>query len=207
MNTSATDAETSTPRTRRRPSIGAVGAAVIVVSVVIGIGLPVAAELRRNDAVADLARIPAGCVAQIDVRRPGVYLVYVETRGRLDALAGSCSPQARSYDFVVPPRVRVGVTTSSGDRVPLRRTSGPNYDTGDFTGSAVRRVDLDSGGDHLVTVASPEGDAVVAVGIDVSSVGRDLRTAGFAVGGLGVLLGLGLVIRGVASPSRFVRTR
>lgn len=190
----------------RRPSMTAVGLGVLALAIIIGLGAPVIAESQHDSVVADLARVPAGCSVTVDVAAPTIF-VYVETRGHLDPVPGSCVTDSRPYEFTTPPRVRVALAGEGGESVPLEQVvDGPRYDTGDYSGVALRQASLPLAGRYVVTVTA-EGDAVVAVGSDVSSVGDALRTFGLVAGAVGVLLGLGLVIRGVASPSRRVRTR
>lgn len=183
------------------------GAVLVALSAVIGVALPLVAGARRDAAVEGLARAPAGCVTVLDVARAGVYVVYVETRGRLEPVSGSCIATARRYDLDRPPRVQVDIVDPSGLRVPLQGASGPSYDAPDAAGRGVRNVELSQRGSHRMTVASTDPDAVVAVGADVSAVGTTLRRTGFGLGAGGVLVGAALMIRGVAAPSRRGRTR
>lgn len=180
---------------RRRQLV--VGAVVLVGCLVAGAVLWVIGGQRRDDAVADLARAPVGCDTTLDFDRAGEFLVFVETRGTLDDIAGDCGAPG-PYDLDgEEPEVRLTLRDADGVEVDLDPARGIEYDSGGYTGELERRVTIAEPGDHVLTVES-DTDAVFAV-----AVGRDpndgvtlLRwaalgavIAGLLVGGLLLVLG------------------
>lgn len=173
------------------------GAVVLVGCLVAGGVLWVVGGQRRDDAVADLARAPVGCDTTLDFDRAGEFLIFVETRGALDDIAGDCGVSG-SYDLDGDaPDVRLAMRDADGAPVDLDPASGIDYDTDAYAGQLERRVTVDEPGDHILTVESDTGALfAVAVGRDPNDAAALLRwsalgavIAGLLVGGLLLILG------------------
>jgi hypothetical protein len=125
-------------------------------------------------------------------------VLYVETSGELGALAGGCDAPRR-YDRDVDDVVQVELTLRDpdGDEVELADADDISYDVDGFVGVALHEVDIDTTGDHVLTVAATDGDAfAIAVGRSPDQGVALLRWAAVAaaIGALvigGVLLVLG----------------
>jgi len=173
------------------------GVVVLVGCLVAGIVLWVIAGQRRDDAVADLARAPVGCDTTLDFDRAGEFLIFVESRGTLDDIAGDCAVSG-SFDLGGEvPDVRLMLRDADGTAIDLDPASGIDYDTGGSAGRLERRVTIEEAGDHVLTVES-DTDSVfaVAVGGDPHDGVALLRwaalgavIAGLSVGGLLLVLG------------------
>jgi hypothetical protein len=154
-------------RTGRRGWMVALGSLVLVVLLATAAALWNAAGDRRADNVAGFARAPVGCDTTLDFESTGTFVLYVETSGELDDdLAGACDAQQR-YDRDADdiPQVELVLRDADGDEVELRDTGEVGYDVDGFVGSAVHEVQIDTPGDHVLTVAPSGGDAfAIAVG-------------------------------------------
>lgn len=160
---------------------------------------------RLSGSVADLAPAPVGCETNLDFDGAGTYLFFVETKGSVDELDGDCAAEARDYelDGDALPRVTLTLVDQDGNEVDLDRVDAPTYSAGGRVGAAVRRAELDAGGQYVLTVESNESDVVVRVGRDPAR-GVDAMKAvgiGLAIAGLvGLLAGLVLSRRRPAQP-------
>ncbi len=184
-------------RAGRRVWMVAVGSLLLVVLLATSVALWEAAVDRRADNVAGFARAPVGCDTTLDFESTGTFVMYVETTGRLDDLAGECDAQLR-YDRNADdvPRVELTLRDPDSDVIELDEAPEISYDVDGFVGSAVHEVDIEVPGDHLLTVAPTGGDAfAVAVGRSPDDGVALLRWAAVAaaIGGL-VLGGLFLVL-------------
>jgi hypothetical protein len=154
-------------RTGRRGWMVALGSLLLVVLLATAAALWIAAGDRRADNVAGFARAPVGCDTTLDFESTGTFVLYVETSGELDDdLAGACDAQQR-YDRDADdiPQVELVLRDADGDEVELRDTGEVGYDVDGFVGSAVHEVQIDTPGDHVLTVAPSGGDAfAIAVG-------------------------------------------
>jgi hypothetical protein len=172
-----------------------VGAIVAVVGLVAAGALWYASGQRLDDNVAGFARAPSGCATTLDFDRTGTFVLYVETVGTLDDLAGDCSASIEiDRDEVVDPVL--DLVDPDGDDVPIDVSSGDSYDAAGFVGERVGTVEIETSGDHVLTVAADGGQFAVAVGADVDDGVTALRWAAVlaAITGLiggGVLLVLG----------------
>lgn len=171
-----------------------VGLVLVVVSLVVGGVMLALAAGQQESAVEDLARAPVDCLTELDFTETGTFFVYTETRGEVGELDGTCSNADRDYSFDSAPRVTLELTDEDDEVIDLERTSGIDYDTGSFAGTAVRTMEIEDEGSYVVRVESREEDAVVAVGRDVSDVGAALGAAGLLIAVVGALVGLALVV-------------
>jgi hypothetical protein len=186
--------------TGRRGWMVALGSLVLVVLLATAAALWNAAGDRRAGNVAGFARAPVGCDTTLGFESSGTFVLYVETSGELDDdLAGACDAQQR-YDRDADdiPQVELVLrdADADGDEVELSDTGEVDYDVDGFVGSAVHEVQIDTPGDHVLTVAPSGGDAfAIAVGRTPDQGVALLRWGAVvaAIGGL-VLGGLFLVL-------------
>ncbi len=199
-------AATPTPGARRPALIG-LGALVLVAGLVIGIVLVMAASSNYDKGVENLARAPIGCVTSLEFAEAGTYVVYVETRGRIDDLRGDCPNTDTDFDSSGGdlPDVDIVIVDEDGDEVDLDRDDSKSYDAAGFIGQSVATIDIEDAGDYELTATSDEDEVAVAVGRTPKDDAASLRTTGIIVlvAGLlvgGVLLALGLRRRSPVGP-------
>jgi hypothetical protein len=186
-------------RSRRAPLVAA-GVIVAIVGLVAGVGLWIAAGQRLDDAVSGLARATVGCETVLDFDTGGEYIVFIETRGRIDDVRGDCGGDdvfewGGSGDEL--PTARLTLTDPDGDDVTLRRRAGVRYGVGEYEGASVRSVTIDEGGDHTLAVESDDDDFAVAVGRDPNDGVGALRLGAVLAGITGSIGGIILVLLGL----------
>jgi hypothetical protein len=156
---------------------------------------------RGDDAIRDLARAPVGCDTTLSFSDTGTFYVFIEHLGSLDALDGDCeTPEEYSRDPEDEPRVTITLTDGDGNEIELDRVGDEfTYSLDDsFAGTATRQVEIESTGDYVVTVESPDGDDfVVAIGRDPAAVANTMLVGALASAIAGIVLGLLLVLIGV----------
>jgi hypothetical protein len=170
------------------------GLVLVLVSLVAGGVMLFLAAGQQQAAVEDMARAPVDCLTELDFTETGRFYVYVETRGELGELDGTCSNADRDYSFDEVPRVTLVLSDEDDEILELERTSGIDYDIGAFAGTAVRTIEIEDEGSYVLRVESRENDAVVAIGRDVSDVGAGLGAAGLLTAVVGALIGIALVV-------------
>ena len=183
---------------RRGPRI-VVGALLIVAGLVAASVMWILSGERRSGAVEDLARAPVGCDTTLDFVEPGSYVVYIETSGELTGVRGDCAVQG-VYDIgSTAPDAEITVVDPDGAIVDLGTdVDDISYDDSGFVGSAAFSLDIVEPDDHVIRVESPQDEVfVVAVGRDPSEGVIELRIAAIAVGALGVLLGIVVLVLGL----------
>ena len=160
-----------------------IGAALIVAGVAGAILWGVLSFTGIDDTVDDFVRAPAPGMARVELETRK-YIVYVEGPG-----------VGRDYE----PPVEIVVVDPSGDRVvPLADYSASlTYSFGDHSGTAVATVRPPRAGVYSLraaTSAPPSAGLQVALGDSVA--GRIVRTilGAFAIGGLGLMAGIGLIV-------------
>ena len=169
--------------------VGLLGAAV---------ALWFAAGEREADNVAGFARAPVGCDTTLDFESTGTFVLYVETTGEFGQLAGECETELeydRDPDGV--PAVDLTLRGPDGDEIEIEEKTGVDYDVDGFVGSSVGEVQIDSTGDHVLTVAPADGESfAIAVGRQPDEGVALLRwgavaaaIGGLIVGGLFLVLG------------------
>jgi hypothetical protein len=175
----------------------AVGSLLLVALLVTGAALWIAAGNRRADNVAGFARAPVGCDTTLDFESTGTFVLYVETSGELDDLAGACdAPQRYDRDADDVPPVELTLRDPDGDDIELDAAGQARYDVDGFVGASVHEVRIDTPGDHVLSAAPTGGDAfAIAVGRSPDQGVALLRWGAFAavIGAL-VLGGLFLVL-------------
>jgi hypothetical protein len=178
-----------------------VGLLVLVAGLAGAVVLYLVSERRRDDAIRDLARAPVGCDTTLSFTDTGTFFVFVEHLGVLESISGDCdAPGEYSRDPDDEPRLTVTVTAADGDTLELDRLEHEfTYRLGsEFAGTARRRLEIESAGDHVVTVDSEDRDFVVAVGRDPRRAGRSALIGALAAGIGGLVLGGGLLLYGVS---------
>lgn len=202
---------------RRSGRMIAIGAVVLVGLLITAGALWLAAGQRRADNVASFARAPVGCDTTLDFERSGRFVLFIETTGRIDELGGECDA-ALDYDrdadaaLAVQLAPRLSLTGPDAASVDIVDAPGGGYDVDGFVGTAAWSIDIDTPGDHVLTVAPIGGDSfAIAVGRSVEEGVALLRWAAVAVAVAAVVLGGGLLLAGsrrvsepTAAPSPWV---
>jgi hypothetical protein len=185
------------PLSKRRTWQLALAVGLLVGFLAVAVGLWVGADRLYEDNIGGFARAPVGCDTTLDFNRTGEFILYVETTGELDVVRGDCDASGvydRSGEL---PAVQLVLRGPSGEVVELESSTGLDYDTGDFVGSSQRRAQIESSGDHVLTVGLVDGaEFVVSIGRDPDdgvglmrwgSIGALI--VGFLLGGLFLVLG------------------
>jgi len=174
------------------------GVSVLVVGLLVGAALWLAASRRYDDAVSRLAPVPLGCTTTLEFERTGTYTFFVETRGSVDEIDGNCLTDDRSYDVddEEAPRVSLSLLDDAGGSMDLDRADGPTYDRAGRRGEGVRTVDIDETGEYelTATASSDETEVLVRVGQDPASGVTALRVGGLVAALVGVAVGLVLLL-------------
>ncbi len=181
----------------RRGRMLVVGVLLLVGLLATAVVLWVAAGEREADNVAGFARAPVGCDTTLDFESVGTFVLYVETTGAFDQLAGECDVELqydRDADDV--PVVDLTLRDPGGEEVEIDESTGVDYDVDGFVGSSVGEVEIGTTGDHVLTVAPTGGESfAIAVGRQPDEGVALLRwgAVAAAIGGL-ILGGLFLVV-------------
>jgi len=142
--------------------------------------------VEQNDRlVADLVRVPAGCATTVDVSASGTYFVYVETKGRVDAIDG-CDNDSRTYNTDRAPDVEVTILDRAGDVVDQTSDDTVSYSTPSGVGRSISSFEVSEPSRFVIEVRSATQTAVVTVGADAAV--EKNRLVLMAV--MGVLVGL-----------------
>jgi hypothetical protein len=146
---------------------------MLVVGVVVLVGmlgaaaaLWVASGERRSDNIANFARAPVGCDTTLDFEATGTFVLYIETTGEFDELAGGCNAERR-YDRSADdlPELTLTLLDPNGRPLDFDDANPDAYDLDGFVGTAARTVEIETPGDHVLTVAPTAGDPfAVALG-------------------------------------------
>jgi hypothetical protein len=191
-----------TERAGRRGWMLALGLLVIVGALGAAVAMWIAGTNREADNVAGFARAPVGCDTTLDFESTGTFLLYVETTGRFGELAGACSAPPR-YDRNADdvPAVEVTLRDPEGDVIDLDDTGVVDYDVDGFVGTSIAEVQIESEGDHVLTVSPVGGDTfAVAVGRPPDQGVALLRGGALAAAIGGLLLGGLLLVLGSRRP-------
>ena len=177
------------------------GAVVILAGLVVAGALWYASGQRVDDNVADLARAPSGCATTLDFARSGEFVVYVETMGSFDDLAGDCAADTDyDRDEVADPQIQL--VDAGGAAVGISDTTDVSYDTGGFAGSSVGVVEIETPGEHLLTVVADGGQFAVAVGGHPNDGVGVLRWGAVATAIVSLVIGGVLLVLGSRRPPR-----
>ncbi|HUS42002.1 MAG TPA: hypothetical protein VMY16_04985 [Ilumatobacteraceae bacterium] len=193
-----------TARARRRGWMLAVGVLLIVGLLGAAVALWMAAGNREADNVAGFARAPVGCDTTLDFESTGTFVLYAETSGRFDELAGACEASLEyDRDPEDRPTADLALLDPEGDDVDVEPTPDVSYDVDGFVGSAIGEVQIDTAGDHVLTVAPTDGDAfAVAIGRHPDEGVSLLRWGAVAAAIFGLVVGgIFLVVGSRRSPT------
>lgn len=178
------------PGTRRRWMI-VLGVIVLVVFLVAAVVLWRAAGERESDNVAGFARAPVGCDTTLDFESTGTFVVYLETTGAFDQLSGECDADVvydRDADDV--PAVDLTLRGPDGGEISIEESTGVDYAVDGFVGTSVGEVQIDTTGDHVLTVAATGGDSfAIAVGRQPDEGVALLRWGAVVAAVVGLILG------------------
>lgn len=189
---------------RRRTWALVSGAVVIVVMAIAAVVLWVAGDRRYDDNVAGFARAPVGCDTTLAFDGSGEFVLFIETTGEVAGVAGDCDVAER-YDRSANglPRPDLTLRDPGGDVLRLGPTGGVTYDTGEFIGTAYRLVDIESTGEHVLTVGPTAGEPfAVAVGRDPNDGVALFQGAAIAALVAGLVGGGVLLVFGSRRPPR-----
>ncbi len=196
----------TTPQTavasRRSGRLVGLGVLVLVGMVIVAGVLWFAGGQRRADNVANFARAPVGCDTTLDFDRTGEFVVFVETTGRLDVLAGACDAALdydREADDDLAMQLAPGLllTDPEGSPVDIVVTPGGDYDVDGFVGTASWIVTIDEPGDYVLTVSSIGGDPfAIAVGRSADDGVGPLRLGAVVAVIIGLVVGGALLVVG-----------
>ena len=191
-----------TERGPRRGWLLALGVLVLVVMLGAAAVLWISSGTREADNVAGFARAPVGCDTTLAFESTGTFLLYVETSGRFGELRGACgAPPTYDRDVDDVPAVEVTLSDPEGVVVELEASSEVAYDVDGFVGSSIGVVQIESTGDHVLTVQPTGGDAfAVAVGRGPDQGVALLRWGALVAMIFGLLLGGLLLVLGSRRP-------
>jgi hypothetical protein len=191
-----------TERAGRRGWMLALGVLVIVGALGAAVAMWIAGADREADNVAGFARAPVGCDTTLDFESTGTFLLYVETSGRFGELTGACdAPPRYDRDADDVPAVEVTLRDPNGDVIDLDDAAEVGYDVDGFVGTSIGEVQIESEGDHVLTVAPVGGEAfAVAVGRHPDQGVALLRFGALAAAIGGLLLGGILLVLGSRRP-------
>ncbi len=180
----------------------AVGVVLVVGTVGAAIALWVAAGQRQADNVAGFARAPVGCETTLDFDATGTFVIYIETTGEFEELAGACDADLRyDRDPDDVPDPELILVDPDGDDVAFGDTDDRSYDVDGFVGTASRSVEIETTGDHVLTVAPTTGDSfAVAIGRTPDDGVALLRWGAIAAAIVGLLVGGLLLVLGSRRP-------
>jgi hypothetical protein len=143
----------------------AVGVVLLVVLLGTAVALWVGSGERRADNVATFARAPVGCDTILAFEATGTFVLFAETSGEFDQLAGECDADSRyDRDSDDVPDVMLALLGPNGDPIDIDAADPTDYDVDGFVGTAVGAVEIETPGDHVLTV-EPTGGAPFAVAI------------------------------------------
>lgn len=173
-----------------------VGLLLAVLGLVGGAVLFVFSGREPERAVKGFARAPGGCRTTLKFDDTGTFTLFVETKGKVGNLSGDCAGADQDYDRDDEPDIELTLIDEDDEEVDLDRVSEPDYDTGDFVGTAVRTFDVDAAGTYRLRVESSDNDFAIAVGKDPDGAQGLMRLGAVLAAAGGVLLGLLLWLLG-----------
>jgi hypothetical protein len=201
-NQQPTGASPAAGSTRRSGRLILGGVVVLVGLLVAAAALWTAGTQRRADNVASFARAPIGCDTTLDFERSGTFLLFVETTGRIDELGGRCNAVLdydRAADEVLADVIAPGLSLSGPDgaRLDILEAPGVSYAVDGFSGTATWSVDIETPGDHVLSVMPIGGEPMaIAVGRSVDEGVGVLRWSAVAAAITALIVGGGLIIAG-----------
>lgn len=126
----------------------------------------------------------------------------METSGRFGRISGACDAPARyDRDAADVPDVELTLRNPDGDPIDLDATGAIDYDLDGFVGTSVGEVQIETAGDHVLTVEPAGGEVfAVAVGRPPDQGVAVLRLGALAAAIGGLLLGGLLLVLGSRRP-------
>ncbi len=191
-----------TQRRGRRTWMLVVGVLLIVGLVGMAVALWIAGGNREADNVAGFARAPVGCDTTLDFESTGTFVLYVETTGEFDGLAGACDADLQyDRDPENVPAVDLILRDPDGDEIDVEESTEVSYDVDGFVGSSLGEVQIDTAGDHVLTVVPTGGDSfAVAIGRTPDEGVALLRWGALAAAIVGLVVGGLLLVLGSRRP-------
>ncbi len=162
---------------------------LLLLAGLVGGGVLFALSIRRpTQAVEGFARAPVGCTTTLDFTETGVFFVFEDVGPPVEIPEGGCEPTAdpsRSFAFEM--------SGPDGPVVP-RADGSLSYDTGDYIGASVARIEVEVPGEYEIVVVGDDPSAAAAIGRDPDDGVEDLRQRAILVAIIGGVLGLLLLI-------------
>lgn len=174
------------------------GVVVAAAALILAFAFVMVSQLAVDGAVAGLARAPGGCTTTLEVSESGSFTVYLESKGDLRDVVGSCPfPAGRFQSQATLSDVTLEAVAVGGSDVRVLSSDGSEYSTDDWIGSEIATLEVTQGGQVLLTVVSDVEGAVLAVGVDPSDVALPWLIAAGSVAVAGGLLGAVLIALGL----------
>jgi hypothetical protein len=170
-------------KSKGRGTAAAFGLLLLFAGLVGGAVLYMLSVRRPADAVDGFARAPVGCTTTLRFTETGTFYVFEDLGPVIEVPDGGCEPtadpaQTFAFDMQGP----------DGPVVP-RADASLSYDTDDYVGNSVARVEIDVAGEYEVVVVGDDPAVVAAIGRDPDDGVDDLRQRAIAVAIIGVVLG------------------
>jgi hypothetical protein len=187
------------PKGKRRKGLIILGVILFVVGLVGGGAIVYKSMSNYEEAVKSLARAPVGCTTTLVFDKPATFIIYAETKGKLDDLGGDCEANSGSYEHAGDklPKVSLTLEDPDGDSVDLQRGITADYDVKDYVGTGVRTMNIEQAGTYHLNVESDESDFAISIGKNpkddsekLSAIGGGVFLGGLALGLIFFLLGL-----------------
>ncbi|MEO5901600.1 MAG: hypothetical protein ABIR68_15945 [Ilumatobacteraceae bacterium] len=187
---------------KRSPVLVAIGVALLVAGVVVGLVLVSKASSSVGDNAEKLARAPGGCTTSLEFDKTGEFIVFYESRGKVADLGGDCAGNGASFDRGddEPPQQSLTLVDPNDKDVVFDDASGTSYDAGGFKGAEISKVTIDEAGLYKLTVAPnnvDDADYAIAIGRDPTADEGTLKATGLGALIAGVVLGAGLIVLGL----------
>lgn len=184
---------------KRRTGLIIVGVIVLVGGIGGGLALAGASGTSYQEGVENLARAPIGCVTSLDFESTGTFTIYIETEGEIGEVRGDCDNVDDSYEWDDDdlPDVDLVLLDPDDDELDLDDDDSKSYDVGGFTGQSIYSVEIEDTGRHSLTVESDDEDFAIAVGKDPKSSSGMGQLLGYALIGVGLVLGVILILLGM----------
>lgn len=142
------------------------------------------AERRPEQAVEGFARGPVGCTTTLEFTDTGRFYIYEELAGSDASTTTDCEPVAiagEAFSFQL---------FDGGRAIVTRDDASITYDTEVGIGTSAAWVEIDTPGRYDLVVRGSDPAVVAAVGRDPDEGVDDLRRGAVAVGVVGVVLGV-----------------
>lgn len=143
---------------------------------------------RHDDAVDGFARAAVGCTTTLEFSETGTFYVYEELGTLVEPPDGDCAPISNPLQVF-----GFELTGESGEVVP-RRDDSIRYDTDDYSGDSVARIEISEPGEYEIRVRGDDELTVAAIGRDPDDGVDELRQRAIAVAIAGVVLGVLLLV-------------